>query len=115
LATGLLYFRFDPDSTRRRGGSPDVAITLSYQSVHVDDLLSLAHELISHQPQSRLPIWYMQKYKQELAFQSYLQGEALKEFAQEIGAHPDRIAALYRKISASRLPFFCRPPSRAYW
>ncbi len=35
------------------------------------------------------------------------QGERLKEFAQELGAHPESIAALYRKLKRiEQLPFF---------
>src|SRR3990170_9144149 len=37
----VVIFSLDPASTRRRGGSPDVEITLSYQSIHVEDILSL--------------------------------------------------------------------------
>ena len=45
-----------------------------------------------------------------------IQGDNLKEFAQAIGAHPESIAALYRKLKRiERLPFF-KPtaPAGAY-
>ena len=44
----LLFFHLDPESTRRRGGMPDVEISLSYQSVQVEDILSLQDELNLH-------------------------------------------------------------------
>ena len=41
----VVIFSLDPESTRRRGGMPDVEIILSYQSIHVEDILSLGDEL----------------------------------------------------------------------
>ena len=43
------------------------------------------------------------------------QGDNLKEFAQELGAHPESIAALYRKLKRiERLPFFITNMSTAH-
>ena len=38
------------------------------------------------------------KYKQDWLASLLAQGENIKEFAQDIGAHPESIAALYRKL-----------------
>ena len=44
----VVIFSLDPASTRRRGGMADVEITLTYQSVNVEDILSLQDELGLH-------------------------------------------------------------------
>ena len=47
------------------------------------------------------------KYKKDWLEALLAQGENAKEFAQELGAHPESIAALYRKLKRiERLPFF---------
>lgn len=46
-------------------------------------------------------------YKQDWLQVLLSKGDQLKEFAQELGAHPESIAALYRKLKRiERLPFF---------
>ena len=50
----------------------------------------------------KLPILLRQNIK-NIGLKHYLlNGDSLKEFAQEIGAHPESIAALYRKLKACR-------------
>src|SRR5579872_3054837 len=103
----VAIFSLDPDSTRRRGGSPDVDIVLSYQSIQVEDLLSLQDELNLHSTAIEAAYLIVAKYKQDWLFVLLNQGENIKEFAQSIGAHPESIAALYRKLKRiERLPFF---------
>jgi len=103
----VAIFSLDPDSTRRRGGSPDVDIVLSYQSIQVEDLLSLQDELNLHATAVEAAYLISAKYKQDWLYVLLNQGETLKEFAQSIGAHPESIAALYRKLKRiERLPFF---------
>ena len=47
------------------------------------------------------------KYKQDWLQVLLSQGDNLKEFAQQLGGHPESIAALYRKLKRiERLPFF---------
>lgn len=100
-------FSLDPDSTRRRGGSPDVDIVLSYQSIQVEDILSLQDELNLHSTAIEAAYLIVAQYKQDWLYVLLNQGENLKEFAQSIGAHPESIAALYRKLKRiERLPFF---------
>lgn len=103
----VVIFSLDPESTRRRGGTPDVAIKLSYQSVHVDDILSLQFELNLHATAVEAAYLINAKYKKDWLAVLLAKGEMLKEFAQELGAHPESIAALYRKLKRiERLPFF---------
>lgn len=103
----VAIFSLDPDSTRRRGGCPDVDIVLSYQSIQVEDLLSLQDELNLHSTAVEAAYLIVAQYKQDWLYVLLNQGENLKEFAQSIGAHPESIAALYRKLKRiERLPFF---------
>jgi len=103
----VAIFSLDPDSTRRRGGSPDVDIVLSYQSIQVEDILSLQDELNLHSTAVEAAYLIVAQYKQDWLHVLLSQGENLKEFAQSIGAHPESIAALYRKLKRiERLPFF---------
>lgn len=103
----VAIFSLDPDSTRRRGGSPDVDIVLSYQSIQVEDLLSLQDELNLHSTALEAAYLIAAQYKHDWLFVLLNQGENLKEFAQSLGAHPESIAALYRKLKRiERLPFF---------
>lgn len=102
----VVIFSLDPVSTRRRGGNPDVAVTLSYQSVHVEDILSLQDELNLHATALEAAYLLTAKYKHDW-LQVLLSQDNLKDFATEMGAHPESIAALYRKLKRiERLPFF---------
>lgn len=108
----VCIFSLDPASTRRRGGTPDVDIILPYQAVQVEDILSLQHELNLHATAVEAAYLIAAKYKQDWLFVLLQQGERLKEFAQELGAHPESIAALYRKLKRiERLPFFSTQPT----
>ncbi len=103
----VVIFSLDPESTRRRGGMPDVELTLSYQSVNVEDILSLGDELGLHSTALEAAYLIAAKYKQNWLQELLSQGDNLKEFAQQLGGHPESIAALYRKLKRiERLPFF---------
>ncbi len=111
----VVIFSLDPASTRRRGGNPDVELTLSYQSIHVEDILSLQQELNLHATAFEAAHLVAARYKKDWLQVLLAQGETLKEFAQEIGAHPESIAALYRKLKRiERLPFFKSHAGGAY-
>ncbi len=111
----VVIFSLDPDSTRRRGSNPDVVITLPYQAIHVEDVLSLQNELNLHATALEAAYLITAKYKQEWLSTLLAQGENLKEFANTIGAHPESIAALYRKLKRLQLlPFFIDASSGAH-
>ena len=103
----VCIFSLDPDSTRRRGGNPDVEITIPYASIQVEDILSLQSELNLHATAIEAAYLISAKYRHDWLQVLLSQGDNLKEFAQSIGAHPESIAALYRKLKRiERLPFF---------
>ena len=69
--------------------------------------LSLQDELNLHSTALEAAYLIAAQYKQDWLYVLLNQGENLKEFAQSIGAHPESIAALYRKLKRiERLPFF---------
>jgi hypothetical protein len=100
-------FSLDPESTRRRGGMPDLEIVLAYQDVQVEDIISLGSELNLHPTAHEAAYLIAARYKRDWLEVLLNNGDNLKEFAQELGAHPESIAALYRKLKRiERLPFF---------
>lgn len=109
----VVIFSLDPQSTRRRGGMPDVEIKLSYQSINVEDILSLQSELNLHSTALEAAYLIAAKYRNNWLKVLLSKGEELKEFAQELGAHPESIAALYRKLKRiEQLDFFSDQDSK---
>jgi len=107
----VAIFSLDPLSTQRRGGSPDMVISLSYQSISVEDLLSLQEELHLHSTAYEAAYLLSARYKQDWLAVLLSHGERLKDLANDVGAHPESIAALYRKLKQiERLPFFVPSP-----
>ncbi len=103
----VMIASLDPASTRRRGTTPDLELMLSYQSVHVEDILSLSYELNLHPTAVEAAYLIAAKHKNRWLAALLQHGENLKEFAESLGAHPESIAALYRKLKRiERLPFF---------
>lgn len=103
----VAIFSLDPKSTRRRGGSPDVELNINYDSIEVEDIISLNSELNLHSTAYEAAYLIAAKYKKKwLEILLSQDSQDLKEFAQEVGAHPESIAALYRKLNKlNRLPF----------
>jgi len=103
----IVIFSLDPSSTRRRGGAPDVDIVIPYHAVHVEDIISLQHELNLHPTALEAAYLVAARYKKQWLTVLLQHGDDIKDFAQSIGAHPESIAALYRKLKRiERLPFF---------
>jgi len=103
----VAIFSLDPASTRRRGGNPDVEIIIPYQAIQVEDILSLEHELNLHSTALEAAYLISAKYKRDWLAVLLENGENIKEFSQNLGAHPESIAALYRKLKRiEHLPFF---------
>ena len=102
----VAIFSLDPISTRRRGGSADVEVQLTYQDINVEDIISLQQELNLHSTALEAAYLISARYRQDW-LQVLLEQTDIKEFSNSIGAHPESIAALYRKLKRiERLPFF---------
>lgn len=94
----VAIFSLDPVSTMRRGVSPDVVVTIPYQAIHVQDIVSLYHELNLHPTACEAASLLAARYKQHWLTELLAAGTRLKELAETVGAHPESIAALYRKL-----------------
>ncbi len=109
----VTIFSLDPTSTRKRGGAADVELTLYYHDVHVEDIMSLQQELNLHATALEAAYLISAKHKHQW-LQVLLQQTDIKEFANSLGAHPESIAALYRKLKRiERFPFFKPTPEGA--
>lgn len=94
----VAIFSLDPTSTMRRGASPDVVVTIPYQAIQVQDIISLYHELNLHPTACEAASLLAARYKQDWLVELLASGSRLKELAEMVGAHPESIAALYRKL-----------------
>ena len=61
----MVIFSLDPESTRRRGGMPDVEIVIPYQAMSVEDILSLQDELNLHPTALEAAYLIAAQYKQD--------------------------------------------------
>ena len=110
----VAIFSLDAAATMRRGASPDVAVQLSYEDVRVEDILSLQSELNLHSTALEAAYLIHNKYKEQWLVALLQQGRDAKTFAEQIGAHPESIAALYRKLQRiEKLPFFVPKVARS--
>lgn len=111
----VAIFSLDPQATFRRGAQADVTVQISYQEVAVEDIISLQGELNLHATACEAAYLIYAKYKKDWLIALLEQGHDAKEFASQIGAHPESIAALYRKLKRiEKLPFFVKAlPSRS--
>lgn len=111
--TRTVIFSLDPISTGRRGSKADVEVKLTYQSIHVEDIISLEDELNLNSTALEAAYLIAAKHKQDWLEVLLRQGDNIKEFALSIGAHPESIAALYRKLKRiEQLPFFISQSER---
>jgi uncharacterized protein len=94
----VAIFSLDPDSTRRRGCSPDVTITIPYSALSIEDIASLQDELNLHPTALEAASLIAARFKNQWLQTLLERGNDAKEFAQTVGAHPESIAALYRKL-----------------
>jgi DNA helicase HerA-like ATPase len=104
----VALFALDPNSTRRRGSSPDVEVVISYQDISVEDILSMQNELNLHATALEAAYMIEAKYKKEWLSVLLSSGDDLRAFAGGLGANYESIAALFRKLKRiEKLPFFC--------
>ncbi|CAF1621161.1 unnamed protein product, partial [Didymodactylos carnosus] len=110
----VVIFSLDPESTRRRGSQPDATLIINYNSISVEDIISLNAELNLSPTAYEAAYLVAAKYKKDWLETLLSQADKLKEFAQEVGAHPESLASLYRKLrNIERLPFL-KPSKDTY-
>lgn len=96
----VAVFSLDPNATRARGAQADHEVHISYDQIWVDDILSLQEELRLNPTALEAAHLIVNKYGKNWLKTLLDEGEYdIKTFAENIGAHPESIAALYRKLS----------------
>lgn len=94
----VAIFSLDPESTRRRGGSPDFEVVLSYDDICVEDVMPLQDELNLHPTALEAAYLIASKYGNDWLRVLLSQEGTIKEFAEQVGAHAESVGALYRKL-----------------
>jgi hypothetical protein len=94
----VAIFSLDPVSTRRRGCTPDVDVFLTYEEIRVEDIIPLADELNLNPTAIEAAYLIASKYQKRWLSVLLSEGHNIKEFSENIGAHPESIGALYRKL-----------------
>ena len=103
----VAIFSIDPAATQRRGTAPDFAVQIPYEDIQVNDIMALQQELNLHATATEAAHLIENKYKKQWLNVLLTKGANAKELAEEVGAHPESIAALYRKLKTiERFPFF---------
>ncbi|MBM3263473.1 MAG: ATP-binding protein [candidate division Zixibacteria bacterium] len=97
----VAVFSLDPESTRMRGSTPDHEVHIGYDQIWVDDVLSLQEELRLNPTSLEAAHLIVNRYGTKGWLKALLDGGEydIKAFAEGIGAHPESLAALYRKLS----------------
>lgn len=105
----VAIFSLDPQASQKRGSAPDVTVQIPYHDIQIEDIMSLQQELNLHSTAVEAAYLLANVYKKNWLTALLEKGIDAKELAQEVGAHPESIAALYRKLKrVERLPFFTK-------
>jgi len=105
----VAIFSLDPECTRRRGCAADVEVFLGLDDIRVEDVMPLQDELNLHPTALEAAYLISSKYKKQWLSVLFARGAQAKEFAEEIGAHAESVAALYRKLKRLEKFPFLRP------
>ncbi len=107
----VAVFSLDRESARVRGITPDWFVEIPYQQITPEDIGTLAKELNLTSTAAETAYLLSSRYKKNWLITLLDQyPETLKEFAEDVGANPAAIGALYRKLKSQleRLPFLRR-------
>jgi DNA helicase HerA-like ATPase len=104
----IATFSLDPDSSRRRGAAADVEVHLSYEDVTVEDIAPLQDELRLNTTAVESAYAVVSGYGKKW-LQAILDAKDIKEFAEEVGAHPESLSALQRKLKQLERFAFLHP------
>jgi DNA helicase HerA-like ATPase len=95
----VVIFTLDPESARRRGVQSDFTVKIPYNQVTVEDIASLSDELTLNPTAVESAYLIVNKFGREwLSALIQQDPKDIKEFADHVGAHPESISALHRKL-----------------
>ncbi len=92
-------FTLDPESARRRGVQSDFNVKIPYNQITVEDIASLADELNLNPTAVESAYLIVNRFGREWLSELLKQDpKDIKDFAEHVGAHPESISALHRKL-----------------
>jgi DNA helicase HerA-like ATPase len=92
-------FTLDPESARRRGIQSDFNVKIPYNQITVEDIASLAEELNLNPTAVESAYLIVNRFGREWLSELLKQDpKDIKDFAEHVGAHPESISALHRKL-----------------
>ena len=95
----IAIFTLDPESTRRRKVSADYEVEIFTDQITVEDIAPLQEELRLNPTALEAAYLIVAKYGKNWLEILITRGEAdIKSLAEELGAHPESLSALYRKL-----------------
>jgi DNA helicase HerA-like ATPase len=95
----VAIFTLDPESARRRGVQSDYAVKIPYNQITVEDIASLSDELNLNPTAVESAYLIVSKFGTDwLAKLIHQDPTDIKDFADHVGAHPESISALHRKL-----------------
>lgn len=107
----IAVFSLDPESTSKRGLSPDVTVNFSLSQIGVEDVIVLADELLLHPTAFEAAFLLSRTFGRDWLAVLLDSSDKLKELAAQIGAHSESLSALYRKLKRiERFSFIKKGP-----
>lgn len=95
----VAIFTLDPESARRRGIQSDFNVKIPYNQITVEDIASLADELNLNPTAVESAYLIVNRFGREWLSELLKQDpKDIKDFAEHVGAHPESISALHRKL-----------------
>ena len=95
----VAIFTLDPESARRRGIQSDFNVKIPYNQITVEDIASLAEELNLNPTAVESAYLIVNRFGREWLAELLRQDpKDIKDFAEHVGAHPESISALHRKL-----------------
>ena len=92
-------FTLDPESARRRNVQSDFVVKIPYNQITVEDIASLADELNLNPTAVESAYLVVSKFGRDWLSTLIRQDpKDIKDFADHVGAHPESISALHRKL-----------------
>jgi len=92
-------FTLDPESARRRGIQSDFNVKIPYNQITVEDIASLSEELNLNPTAVESAYLIVNRFGREWLSELLKQDpKDIKDFAEHVGAHPESISALHRKL-----------------
>jgi hypothetical protein len=95
----VVIFTLDPESARRRNVQSDFVVKIPYHQILVEDIASLADELSLNPTAVESAYLVVSRFGRDwLSTLIRQDAKDIKDFAEHVGAHPESISALHRKL-----------------